>query len=44
MPWLRRILIHINNTNPALIEDSAQANSLRAGGVEFAYDGMELVL
>jgi pyrroloquinoline quinone biosynthesis protein B len=38
----RRILIHINNTNPILREDSAEAARVRAAGVEIAYDGMEL--
>lgn len=38
----RRVLIHINNTNPMLAEDSAEAAAVRAAGVEIAYDGMEL--
>jgi pyrroloquinoline quinone biosynthesis protein B len=40
----RRVLIHVNNTNPLLLEDSAQAAELRAAQVELAYDGMELEL
>jgi pyrroloquinoline quinone biosynthesis protein B len=40
----RRVLIHINNTNPILLEDSAQANEVQAAGVEIAYDGMEVTL
>lgn len=40
----RRILIHINNTNPILDEDSAEYAQLRAAGVEVAYDGMEIEL
>ncbi len=36
----RRILIHINNTNPILREDSTQAMQLKALGIEVAYDGM----
>jgi pyrroloquinoline quinone biosynthesis protein B len=40
----RRILIHINNTNPLLMEDAPQRAALRAVGVELAYDGMELTL
>jgi pyrroloquinoline quinone biosynthesis protein B len=38
----RRILIHVNNTNPLLLEDSEQRVALNAAGVELAYDGMEL--
>lgn len=38
----RRVLIHINNTNPMLGEDSAEASAVRAAGVEIAYDGMEV--
>jgi pyrroloquinoline quinone biosynthesis protein B len=40
----RRVLIHVNNTNPLLFEDSAQAAELRAAEVELAYDGMEIEL
>jgi pyrroloquinoline quinone biosynthesis protein B len=40
----RKILIHINNTNPILDEDSAERAALEAAGVEVAYDGMELEL
>lgn len=40
----RRILIHINNTNPVLDEDSAEHAQLREHGVELAHDGMEIEL
>lgn len=40
----RRLLIHVNNTNPALVEDSPEAASVRAAGVEIAHDGQELEL
>ena len=40
----RRILIHINNTNPILDEDSEQAAELARRGVEVAWDGMEVEL
>ena len=40
----RRILIHINNTNPILDESSAQSAELKRRGVEVAWDGMEIVL
>jgi len=40
----RRVLIHINNTNPMLVEDSAERALVEAAGVEVAFDGMELEL
>jgi pyrroloquinoline quinone biosynthesis protein B len=40
----RKILIHVNNTNPILDEDSAQRAELARRGVEVAFDGMEIVL
>lgn len=40
----RRVLIHINNTNPILNEASAERAELDAAGVEVAYDGMEIQL
>ncbi|CAN7719476.1 pyrroloquinoline quinone biosynthesis protein PqqB [Pseudoduganella sp. LjRoot289] len=44
MPAGRKILIHINNTNPILDEDSPQHATLLRHGVELAYDGMEIAL
>lgn len=40
----KRVFIHINNTNPALLSDSAERHALEAEGWEVAYDGMEIVL
>lgn len=40
----RKILIHINNTNPILDEDSEPRKILDAAGIEVAYDGMEIDL
>jgi len=40
----RKILIHINNTNPVLDESSAEHGAVREAGFEIAYDGMELTL
>ncbi|MGH8717951.1 MAG: pyrroloquinoline quinone biosynthesis protein PqqB [Burkholderiales bacterium] len=40
----RKILIHINNTNPILNEDSLERRELDKAGIEVAYDGMEIVL
>jgi pyrroloquinoline quinone biosynthesis protein B len=40
----RKILIHINNSNPILREDSAERAVLTAHGIEVACDGMEIDL
>lgn len=40
----RKILIHINNTNPILDEDSPERAELARRGIEVAVDGMEIVL
>ena len=40
----RRILIHVNNTNPILRDGSPQRREVEETGVEVAYDGMEIVL
>jgi pyrroloquinoline quinone biosynthesis protein B len=40
----RRILTHINNTNPILIDGSAERRQVEAAGFEVAEDGMEIVL
>ena len=38
----RRILIHLNNTNPVLLEDSPERAQVAAAGWEVAEDGMEI--
>jgi len=43
-PQARRVLIHINNTNPILREDSAERAELTRHGIEVAYDGMDIIL
>ncbi|HEY2808875.1 MAG TPA: pyrroloquinoline quinone biosynthesis protein PqqB [Steroidobacteraceae bacterium] len=40
----RKILIHVNNTNPILHEDSPERATLTGAGIEVAYDGMEIEL
>ncbi len=40
----RRVLIHINNTNPILDEESPQRAALGAAGIEVAFDGLEIRL
>jgi pyrroloquinoline quinone biosynthesis protein B len=38
---VRRILTHINNSNPILIEGSPEQTKVKAAGWEVAFDGME---
>ncbi|MGH1481648.1 MAG: pyrroloquinoline quinone biosynthesis protein PqqB [Geminicoccales bacterium] len=40
----RKIYIHINNTNPILLDDSPERAEVEANGFEVAYDGMEIDL
>lgn len=40
----RKILIHINNTNPILDEDSPERATLALHDIEVAFDGMEIRL
>ena len=40
----RKALVHINNTNPILLEDSAERAEVLRAGVEVAYDGLEVEL
>jgi len=40
----RRIFIHINNTNPILIDGSPERRGVEAAGWEVAEDGMEIAL
>ncbi|MFZ0089734.1 MAG: pyrroloquinoline quinone biosynthesis protein PqqB [Solirubrobacteraceae bacterium] len=44
LPRPRKILIHINNTNPILIDDSPERAAVLRAGVEVAYDGLEIEL
>ena len=39
---VRKILIHINNTNPMLVDDSCERAELTAHGIEVAFDGMDI--
>lgn len=43
-PAARKILIHINNTNPILDEDSPERAELTRHGIEVAFDGMHITL
>lgn len=40
----RKVFIHINNTNPVLLEDSPERRAAEAAGWQIAHDGMELSL
>ena len=40
----RRIYTHINNTNPILIEDSAERRAVVAAGITVGFDGLRLEL
>jgi pyrroloquinoline quinone biosynthesis protein B len=40
----RVILVHVNNTNPVLLERSPERDAVRRAGAEVGYDGLELEL
>jgi len=40
----RRVLLHINNSNPILLEDSPERAAANAAGWDVAHDGMEVRL
>ena len=40
----RVVLVHINNTNPILLEDSPERAQVERAGLEVAYDGLEVQL
>jgi pyrroloquinoline quinone biosynthesis protein B len=40
----RKVLVHINNTNPILLEDSPEREEVLRAGIEVAYDGLEVQL
>jgi pyrroloquinoline quinone biosynthesis protein B len=40
----RRIFVHINNSNPVLLDDAPERHIANAAGWEIAYDGMEVTL
>lgn len=44
LPARRKILIHINNTNPILDESSAERAALTRQGIEVSFDGMSIEL
>ena len=40
----QRVLMHINNSNPILLDDSAERAAAEAAGWRVGYDGMEITL
>jgi pyrroloquinoline quinone biosynthesis protein B len=40
----RKVLIHLNNSNPLLIDNSSECAEAKQAGWEVAYDGMELTV
>jgi len=42
IPVGRKILVHINNSNPILLDDSVERRALTEEGWEVAHDGMEV--
>ncbi len=44
LPIGRRVLVHINNTNPILVAGSPEALAAEAAGWEIGYDGMRIAL
>ncbi len=44
LPVRRKIYVHINNTNPVLIDGSPERLEVERSGLEVAYDGMEVEL
>jgi pyrroloquinoline quinone biosynthesis protein B len=43
-PGARKVLIHINNTNPILVDDGPERRTLAQHGIEVARDGMSFEL
>lgn len=44
LPAPRKIYTHLNNSNPLLLEDSAERREAESRGLEIARDGLEIVL
>jgi pyrroloquinoline quinone biosynthesis protein B len=40
----RKMFLHINNSNPALLPESAEHAELKRAGWEIPHDGMELTV
>ena len=44
LPVSRKMYIHINNTNPMILEDSMERREVEAAGFGVGYDGLHFVL
>lgn len=44
LPISRKVYMHINNTNPMLLEDSPEHAAVKAAGIDIGWDGLELTL
>ena len=44
LPAKRKIFVHVNNTNPVLVEGSPERSAVEEAGFEVAHDGMEILL
>ena len=44
LPVRHRVYVHINNTNPVLLEDSAERHAVEAAGLTIGMDGMRFDL
>lgn len=42
LPARRKVYVHLNNTNPVVIEGSPERRQVEAAGLEIAFDGMEI--
>lgn len=42
LPIERKVYIHINNSNPMLLEDGPERRAVEERGIQVAYDGLEL--
>ena len=40
----RKVFIHLNNSNPVLLDDTSERREVERAGWEVAYDGLEIVL
>jgi pyrroloquinoline quinone biosynthesis protein B len=44
LPVKIKVYVHINNTNPILLEDSVERAAVTAAGVQVGCDGMEFLI
>jgi pyrroloquinoline quinone biosynthesis protein B len=44
LPCRRKLFVHINNTNPILVEGSPERREVERAGFEIAHDGLEIAL